>query len=44
MKRLVPLIAFAAVNATGAVVNPVQAGDVDPSIHKLCVEAKDYAG
>ena len=44
MERAFPAIAIASVIATGAFIRPVQAGEVDPSIHKLCVEAKDYAG
>ena len=35
---------LASVVAPIACIFPVEAGDVDPSIHKLCVEAKDYAG
>ena len=26
------------------IANSVEAAEVDPKIHKLCIEAKDYAG
>ena len=44
MKQVMPSVIFATVISTTAFISPVMAGVVDPSIHKLCVEAKDYAG
>ena len=44
MKAVFPSIVLASFAATASCITPVQAGDVDPSIHKLCIEAKDYAG
>ena len=44
MKALFTSIALASVASTGTFISQAKAGDVDPSIHKLCVEAKDYAG
>ena len=44
MKKVLPSIVFAAVTAATSFVSPVGAAEVDPSVHKLCVEAKDYAG
>ena len=43
-KRLLSGIIFTSVIVTGAFASPTQAGEVDQSIHKLCLEAKDYAG
>ena len=44
MKVVFPSIVLASFVVTAGCITPVRAGDVDPSIHKLCVEAKDYAG
>jgi len=44
MKLVLPAISFATVTAVIGFIGSVNAADVDPSIHKLCVEAKDYAG
>ena len=44
MKVVFPSIVLASFVVTAGCITPVRSGDVDPSIHKLCVEAKDYAG
>ena len=38
------LLTFAALGAVLSSVLTAQAAEVDPKIHKLCIEAKDYAG
>jgi hypothetical protein len=40
--RFLPLVATAAI--AGSLFNIASASEVDPKIHKLCIEAKDYAG
>ena len=40
--RFLPLITTAAI--AGSLFNIANASEVDPKIHKLCIEAKDYAG
>ena len=43
--KLSTFTAFAAVLGTGLItINAGTAVEVDPKIHKLCIEAKDYAG
>ena len=43
--KLFSSIATASIICTGFIfINPGKAVEVDPKIHKLCVEAKDYAG
>ena len=43
--KLSTFTAFAAVLGTGLItINAGAAVEVDPKIHKLCIEAKDYSG
>ena len=44
MKKVFLSIPFTIITAATGLVSSVEAADVDPSIHKLCIEAKDYAG
>ncbi len=42
--KLFSSIAAAAIGASFIVPNPAEAVEVSPAIHKLCIDAKDYAG
>ena len=44
MKKLLPVTATAVIAGSLFTISNAYAVDVDPKIHKLCVEAKDYAG
>ena len=44
MKKDFPSIVCAAVAMATGFIGSAKAAEVDPSIHKLCIEAKDYAG
>ena len=44
MKKAFPSIVCAAVAMATGFIGSAEAAEVDPSIHKLCIEAKDYAG
>lgn len=44
MKLFSSIAAAAVIGSSLVITNSVEAAEVDPKIHKLCIEAKDYAG
>ena len=44
MKQVLQAVVFTTVSASAGIFSPAMAGDVDPSIHRLCLDAKDYSG